>query len=201
MIATRRSLAVALLVPYTAWWPSSWWNSAVALGTVIDHTARTGDPAYLWTVRRTFDVNRAAFPPGARSSDPIDGHFISRSIDDSAWWALTWIAGRLRPDPRPGLPGRGVDQTDGNLVLYDGAPGPNPIWATGTWNLPTDRRPTHADMQADGNFVLYNDAMQPAWAAGVFGSFGNPYLEVQSDSNLVIYHNGRTPIWANGTQR
>jgi len=34
-----------------------------------------------------------------------------------------------------------VLQSDGNLVLYDGAPGQNPIWATGTWNLPADRRP------------------------------------------------------------
>ena len=92
-----------------------------------------------------------------------------------------------------------VLQSDGNLVLYDGAPGQNPIWATGTWNLPADRRPTHADMQSDGNFVLYNDANQPAWAAGVFGTFISPYLEVQDDGNLVIYHNGRTPIWASGT--
>ncbi|MET7424729.1 glycoside hydrolase family 76 protein [Dactylosporangium sp. NPDC005555] len=89
------AMADALMYSYdpnTAWWPSSWWNSAVALRTVIDYTRRTGDNRYLWTVRRTFDVNRVAFPAGARSSDPIDGHFISRSIDDSAWWGLTWIA-------------------------------------------------------------------------------------------------------------
>ncbi len=56
-------------------------------------------------------------------------------------------------------------------------------------------------MQNDGNFVLYNDAGQPAWATGTFGSFTNPYLELQDDGNLVIYHNGRTPIWASGTRR
>lgn len=56
-------------------------------------------------------------------------------------------------------------------------------------------------MQTDGNLVLYNDARQPAWAAGVFGTFTNPYLEVQNDGNLVIYHNGRTPVWASGTAR
>jgi hypothetical protein len=48
-----------------------------------------------------------------------------------------------------------------------------------------------AEMQGDGNLVLYNDARQPAWAVGVFGTF----------TNLVIYHNGRTPIWASGTAR
>jgi chitinase len=94
-----------------------------------------------------------------------------------------------------------VMQTDGNLVIYDGTPGAHPRWATGTWNLPDDRRPTHADMQGDGNLVLYNDANQAAWAAGVFGAnFANPYLEMQDDGNLVIYHNGRTPVWASGTQ-
>jgi hypothetical protein len=96
-----------------------------------------------------------------------------------------------------------VLQTDGNLVLYDGSPaGQNAIWATNTWTLPADRRPTHADMQTDANLVLYNDAMQPAWAAGVFGSnFVNPYLEVQNDGDVVIYHNGRNPIWATNTAR
>jgi hypothetical protein len=94
-----------------------------------------------------------------------------------------------------------VLQADGNLVLYDGAPGQNPIWATGTWNLPDQRRPTHADMQSDGNVVLYDDAMEPAWAAGISGSFINPYLEVQDDGNLVIYHDGRRPIWASNTAR
>ncbi|SCD60702.1 Glycosyl hydrolase family 76 [Streptomyces sp. DvalAA-14] len=77
--------------PNTAYWPSSWWNSAVALATVIDYMRQTGDTRWLWTVGRTFDIDKAAFPAGARSSDPIEGDFISRSTDDSEWWALTWI--------------------------------------------------------------------------------------------------------------
>ena len=62
---------------------SSWWNSAVALTTVIDYTRQTGDTRYAWIVPRTFQVDRGSFPAGARSSDPIDGDFISRSTDDS----------------------------------------------------------------------------------------------------------------------
>jgi predicted alpha-1,6-mannanase (GH76 family) len=77
--------------PSTAWWPSSWWNSAVALDTVIDYMRKTGNRQYAWIVNRTFAVNRVAFPAGVRSTDPIDGDFISRSIDDSQWWALAWI--------------------------------------------------------------------------------------------------------------
>ncbi len=78
--------------PYTAWWPSSWWNSAATLTTVIDYAARTGNRQYDWVIGRTFDVNRGVFPAGQRATDPIEGNFISRAIDDSAWWGLAWIA-------------------------------------------------------------------------------------------------------------
>jgi hypothetical protein len=94
-------------------------------------------------------------------------------------------------------------QDDGNLVLYDGTPSvQTAIWATHTESLPIEFRPTHADMQTDGHFVLYNDTMRPAWGTGIFGpGFINPYLELQDDGNLVIYHNGRQPVWTTNTQR
>jgi predicted alpha-1,6-mannanase (GH76 family) len=77
--------------PNTAWWPSSWWNSASALTSLIDYLRTSGSTEYSWVVARTFQVNRVAFPAGARSSDPIQGDFISQAIDDSQWWALAWI--------------------------------------------------------------------------------------------------------------
>ncbi|GAA2482709.1 glycoside hydrolase family 76 protein [Winogradskya humida] len=78
--------------PDTAWWPSSWWNSAVAVTTVMDWMARSGrTQEYGWVVDRTFEVNKVAFPAGVRSSDAIEGHFISRAIDDAAWWGLAWV--------------------------------------------------------------------------------------------------------------
>ncbi len=77
--------------PNTAYWPSSWWNSAVALATVIDYMRQTGDTRYEWIVDRTFEVDKVPFPAGARSSDAIDGDFISRATDDSEWWALAWL--------------------------------------------------------------------------------------------------------------
>ncbi|MEU9888775.1 glycoside hydrolase family 76 protein [Sphaerisporangium sp. NPDC051011] len=86
-----RAAADALMYSYdpsTAWWPSSWWNSAVALTTLID----TADPQYDWVIARTFDVNRGRFDAGRRGTDPVEGDFISRAIDDSAWWGLAWVA-------------------------------------------------------------------------------------------------------------
>jgi hypothetical protein len=87
--------------PDTAWWPSSWWNSAVAITTVADWMKRTGRTDYRWAVDRTFEVNKVAFPAGVRSSDPIEGHFISRAIDDAAWWGIAWVqAYDLTGDPK-----------------------------------------------------------------------------------------------------
>jgi hypothetical protein len=78
--------------PYAAWWPSSWWNSAATLTTLIEHARRTGRTDYRWIIDRTFEVNRGTFPAGVRGTDPIEGDFISRAIDDAGWWALAWIA-------------------------------------------------------------------------------------------------------------
>ncbi|MEU2589105.1 glycoside hydrolase family 76 protein [Streptomyces avermitilis] len=77
--------------PYSGWWPSSWWNSAATLTALIDSSRTTGRHDYDWVIARTFDENKGTFAAGVRSSDAIEGDFISRSIDDSGWWAIAWI--------------------------------------------------------------------------------------------------------------
>ena len=77
--------------PYDAWWPSSWWNSAVALTSIIDYTRETGDTTYEWIINRTFEINQVAFAAGVRATNAISGDFISASTDDDEWWALAWI--------------------------------------------------------------------------------------------------------------
>jgi hypothetical protein len=77
--------------PDTAWWLSSWWNSADALTALMAWMKRSGRTDYLWVVDRSFTVNKATFPAGQKSSDPIEGDFISRAVDDAAWWGLAWV--------------------------------------------------------------------------------------------------------------
>jgi predicted alpha-1,6-mannanase (GH76 family) len=94
--ATVRSAAAADALMYsydpnTAWWPSSWWNSAATLTTLIDYMKTTGDHKYLWVVDRTFQVNKGTFAAGVKSSDAIEGNFESRAIDDTEWWGIAWM--------------------------------------------------------------------------------------------------------------
>ncbi|HVI55990.1 MAG TPA: glycoside hydrolase family 76 protein [Luteibacter sp.] len=87
--------------PGKAWFPSSWWNSAVALQTAGDYMQRTGDRRYLAQLDNTFEKDKGAFPAGVLSGDPLLGNFTSRAIDDSEWWGLTWLqAYDLTRDPK-----------------------------------------------------------------------------------------------------
>ena len=87
--------------PDTAWWPSSWWNSAVAVTTLMDWMKRSGRSDYRWIAERTFEVNKGVFPAGVKSGDAIEGNFISRATDDAEWWAIAWIqAYDLTRDPK-----------------------------------------------------------------------------------------------------
>ncbi|MGZ0146932.1 glycoside hydrolase family 76 protein [Kribbella sp. WER1] len=77
--------------PNKAWFPSSWWNSAVALQTIGDYMHRTGDRRYLSQLDNTFEKDKGKFPAGYLSGDELLGNFTSRAIDDSEWWGLTWV--------------------------------------------------------------------------------------------------------------
>ena len=77
--------------PDKAWFPSSWWNSAVALQTIGDYMQRTGDRRYLGQLNNTYEKDKGAFPAGVLSGDPLLGNFTSRAIDDTEWWGLTWL--------------------------------------------------------------------------------------------------------------
>jgi hypothetical protein len=90
-------------------------------------------------------------------------------------------------------------QTDGNLVLYQWVNGntPTAIWWTGTTTA--QQQGAIAVMQADGNFVVYDNMGAPRWASNTAGHNG-AYLTVQTDGNVVIYPSGGgNAIWASNT--
>ncbi|HSW80598.1 MAG TPA: PA14 domain-containing protein, partial [Candidatus Saccharimonadales bacterium] len=75
-------------------------------------------------------------------------------------------------------------QTDGNVVLYDGA---TAKWSTNTGG----QADTTFIVQTDGNLVLYNNSTA-IWNTGTGGNLGagpSTYLVVQNDCNVVLYNN------------
>jgi outer membrane protein assembly factor BamB len=90
-----------------------------------------------------------------------------------------------------------VMQEDGNLVLYKQSTG-HYTWATETHNTAGAR----AEMQPDGNFVLYAPNIRALWRTDTVGSNGK-ILILQDDGNLVIFPDRKltkgTEIWHSAT--
>ena len=84
-----------------------------------------------------------------------------------------------------------VFQTDGNLVAYSNG---EEYWSAGTQAA---ARGGWAEMQADGNFVVYDAAGVAQWSTG---TVGNPDARVvmEDDCNVVVSAPGGAQLWASG---
>lgn len=137
---------------------------------------------------------------------------------DSPLGRVTYIGNSLVPGQRmdPGdvlLSDNGqfatVYQSDGDLITFDLSSGtPQQIWAADRdsydgsfFNL--DGRAGHATVQADGNFVLYNDRENAVFDSGTESNtgeaHGNYELRLFDDGNLNLFDqlDGRI-LWAGG---
>lgn len=160
-----RAAADALMTsydPYNGWWPSSWWNSAATLTSLVDFARTTGTHDYDWVVARTFDQNKGAFAAGVRSSDAIEGHFISRSIDDSGWWAIAWIdAYDYTGDPR---------YLNEAVTVADYV---QQYWDTGTCGgVWWDRERTYKNAVTNGQYLWLTTALHQRIPGTPYGSSG-----------------------------
>jgi hypothetical protein len=82
-------------------------------------------------------------------------------------------------------------QSDGNFVLYHGA---TALWASNT----NGTAAVMADMQSDGNLVVYTSSLSPLWDSATEGNPG-AFLTVQNDGNLVIDSASGSVLWQTGT--
>jgi hypothetical protein len=141
--------------------------------------------------------------PGAFLTVQDDGNVVLYVEAGPLRWPI-WATNTVDPSlfpPEQLSPGQSITsrngsyaltlQTDGNLVLYQGA---TPLWSTNTSGKPV----TVAAMQADGNLVLYDAQKHPLWNSGTSGNPG-AFLTVQDDGNVVLYV-GAAAIWATNTR-
>ncbi|GHO70815.1 hypothetical protein KSC_097070 [Ktedonobacter sp. SOSP1-52] len=81
-----RSYANSSAATLQSWYNSSnglfnstgWWNSANALGAIIDYSSNTGSTAYTGDIATTYSKNSS-------------GNFLNNYYDDEGWWGLTWV--------------------------------------------------------------------------------------------------------------
>jgi hypothetical protein len=85
-----------------------------------------------------------------------------------------------------------VQQTDGNLVLYNRSTG-KAVWSTNKFGSGIYLR-----MQTDGNLVQYTSGGSAVWSSKTNGKGGNRVV-VQNDGNVVMYTSGGTAVWATNT--
>ena len=76
-----RTGLLSLVRPGGLWKTTGWWQAANALTAVIRYTRHTGDPAHTGIIAATFTAARQQH-----------AGFVNWFFDDSAWWALAWVA-------------------------------------------------------------------------------------------------------------
>lgn len=88
-------------------------------------------------------------------------------------------------------------KSDCNLVLLsvENAVVGGPLWHSDTSGAGTN---CYADLQPDGNFVVYDGAGEPRWSSGTSGTAG-AQLRMQEDGNVVLYNGAGEPLWSTST--
>ncbi|MGW3313471.1 hypothetical protein ACWDG9_43680 [Streptomyces sp. NPDC001073] len=100
------------------------------------------------------------------------------------------------PKPKKSTAKSGTSSTSKSTTSY-----PSDVLVTATRVLKAGQslnaKKARLRMQADGNFVLYDENNKARWATMTFGS--NFHAVFQPDGNLVVYTADNRPVWASRT--
>jgi hypothetical protein len=145
--------------------------------------------------------NTSAFSGASLTLQQTDGNLaITRSVTSYMLWSTNtgYIANRLYKwqhlTPNDSLYTENhiyqlVMQGDCNLVVYQTG---TAIWSSGTSGRGTG---CHAEMQGDGNFVLYNSAGTALWWTGTSG-LSISMVSLQTNGKFVLINTNGTTAWS-----
>lgn len=172
--------------------PSQWYNGLQNQGQMYQAWRPFGLSPDLysvlnWTGQPTTTLNETTPLSFTRSVRDFVHRFLP-TVSLAPNTMLTAGQSKTSPDGRFML----VYQSDGNLVLY----GPSGwIWHSNTYGT----SPGRAEMQGDGNLIVYDASGAWKWQSGTNGNNG-AFLSVQSDGNMVVYSSYvNSPLWASNT--
>lgn len=171
-----------------------WWTKSQGKGARTTMQADGNLVTYVGSSAKWWS-NTSGFA-GARLVIQNDGNLVIYRRNQAIWtWGSKYIGDRLlggnvlspgdyllSPDHQFMFV---MQASDGNMVLYNQSTH-QPLWSSGAWGAGA-----HADMQPDGNFVIYNPTAK--WSSNT-AQFEGASLYVQDDGNVVIYQNGHA-IW------
>lgn len=129
-----------------------------------------------------------------------DGNLVVYRYDGSPSWSS--VTGRLAPPPRVQIPAGTRLDAGSSLVSPDRryradvqSDGNFVVYGPNgaIWSTRTSGSGVHLDVQRDGNVVLYTGSNGVLWASYTRGD--GVSLELQNDGNLVVYNAARQAIW------
>jgi hypothetical protein len=172
-------------------WNGSTWGARTSYDGILGEAPRAtfyGNlqlavfaPSFDW---QTAYVKTWGFGAGFASFNPVfDGWTLCGGLNSGQplWNGASILScdGRFRI----------AQQTDGNLVLYEGA---SRLWQNGRFGSGHS-----TTMQTDGNLVTSSPS-GPVWFTHTYGN-GGAHFALQNDGNGVIYATSGAPLWSTGT--
>jgi pimeloyl-ACP methyl ester carboxylesterase len=192
-----------------------WWTGTIGISPSVARMQVDGNFVVYDTANQPRWHTYTYGNPGAYLSMQNNGAIVIYSATGARLWGSPVPAGEVNTPPGGGSPAPSTDtltagarlypgqavqsldrryaltyQTDGNLVLY----GPGGA----RWSTQVFSSPGYAEMQVDGNFVVYASNGTPVWASGTSGARGAT-LVVHNDGQVDIRSPQGLVVWQTGT--
>jgi rhamnogalacturonyl hydrolase YesR len=159
---------------------NSWWQSAVALSTLMTYQQATGDTQYSYAISAAFNDHKS-------------GNFENTYMDDTGWWGVAWLQAYNMTGDTQYLQ---MAETDANYIhgYWDGTCNGGVWWNTSKTYKNAIPNELFLDLTAGLHNAIPGDTTYLGWANAEWSWFSSSGMI--NSSNLV---NDGLTINSNGT--